>query len=144
MLLSIDKLCTANITATFTENKLYIHRDLKFVLEGNRNKMNEMWYMNIQNKHPKNNAPLNNIGHNIYEIRKIVKNQILLPINVELCTCDLDQKYKIGFFRHMFRTNIGVIVQTPSTLHHNYQGTSNSNKKERLIHTPSYTKKRDS
>ena len=34
------------------------------------NKINGMWYINIQSKSPKNNAPLNNLENTVYEIRK--------------------------------------------------------------------------
>ena len=44
----------------------------------------------------------------------------------------------------MYRANIRVGAQTPSTLHQNHQEKTKSRKEERLIHMPRYTKKWDS
>ena len=40
------------------------------MLEGNTSKINEMWYINMQTEHLKNNTPLKTIANRVYEIRK--------------------------------------------------------------------------
>ena len=43
--------------ATFTVNNLYLCKEEKFVSEDNRGKINEMWYINMRNKHPEITHP---------------------------------------------------------------------------------------
>ena len=56
------------MNASFTKNKLYIHKKEELVLELNISKINGMWYINM--KRTSKNSPLKNIANSVHEIRK--------------------------------------------------------------------------
>ena len=52
ILLSIGQFCDAGMTATFTEEILYIYKDNYIVLQGERSTISGMWYIDLTKYHP--------------------------------------------------------------------------------------------